>query len=64
MSGVVSQNYKVILDRSEAIEFALNMAVAGDIVLIAGKGAEPYIDENGTKIPYSDRAEVEKFRRK
>lgn len=64
VSRIKNGNYKVILDRSEAIKFALNLASPGDVVLLAGKGAEPYIDENGTKIPYSDKAEVEKFRRK
>lgn len=35
-------HYKVILDRHEAIEFAIKMATPEDIILIAGKGHEPY----------------------
>lgn len=62
-SGTVNNKYLVILDRSEAIKKALEMAGNGDVVLIAGKGAENYIDENGVKIPYSDKAEIEKYRR-
>ena len=33
---------KVLIDRREAIETALNEARAGDIVVIAGKGHERY----------------------
>ena len=57
------KNYKIIVDRAEAIKPALNFAKSDDIVLIAGKGAENYIEENGEKIPYSDKSEIEKFRR-
>ncbi len=49
-----------IVDRSEAIRFALREAQAGDIVLVAGKGHEDYQDINGERIPYSDYVEVEK----
>lgn len=62
-SGIKSDNYKIVLDRSAAIKEAIELAETGDVILIAGKGAEDYIDENGTKIPYSDKAEIEKFRR-
>ncbi len=62
--GVVNSNYKIELDRSKAIAYAISMAEAGDVVVVAGKGAEPYIDENGVKMPYSDMAEIEKIRRK
>lgn len=61
--GIKSGSYLIELERSEAIKRALEFARSGDVVLIAGKGAEPYIDENGTKIPYSDKAEIEKYRR-
>lgn len=62
-SGIVNDDYVIELDRVCAIKKAVDMAEVGDIVLVAGKGAEPYIDENGTKIPYSDLIEVEKLRR-
>lgn len=61
--GITNKNYMVILDRSAAIREAVKMAHDGDIVVVAGKGAEPYIDENGEKMPYSDLAEIEKIRR-
>lgn len=60
-NGLVNNNYKIILDRAEAIKFANEIAVAGDVILIAGKGAENYIDENGEKKFYSDFDEVEKL---
>jgi UDP-N-acetylmuramoyl-L-alanyl-D-glutamate--2,6-diaminopimelate ligase len=45
-------------DRRLAIEKALSMAVAGDIVLIAGKGHETYQEIAGIKHPFDDRVEV------
>ena len=61
--GVVNEKYCVELDRGDAIKRAILMAKEGDVVVIAGKGSESYIDENGVKIPYSDFAEIEKIRR-
>ena len=63
-SGMIDSNYSIELDRSKAIKQAILMASVGDVVVIAGKGAENYIEENGEKIPYSDYAEIEKFRRR
>lgn len=45
-------------DRRAAIEFALSAAGANDIVLIAGKGSEPYQTVGDTLIPFSDMATV------
>ena len=46
--------YTVIENRTEAIEYAIDMAKAGDIILLAGKGHEEYeIDKTG-KHPYSE----------
>ncbi|MGO4185832.1 Mur ligase family protein, partial [Paenibacillus sp. TAF43_2] len=47
--------YKLIVDRKEAIEKAVEMASLGDVVLIAGKGHETYQDINGVKYPFDDR---------
>ncbi|WRP08357.1 UDP-N-acetylmuramoyl-L-alanyl-D-glutamate--2,6-diaminopimelate ligase [Rossellomorea aquimaris] len=41
-SGVVGKQYRLIVDRKEAIKQALSLAKADDIVLIAGKGHETY----------------------
>ena len=45
---------KTIVNRAEAIAFALNEMAEGDTVVIAGKGAENYMEIKGKKIPYSD----------
>lgn len=48
-----------ILDRREAIKNALKSANNDDIVIITGKGAEPWIvGPNNTKIPWDDRKVV------
>ena len=46
--------YKVILNRSQATEYALSLATASDTVAILGKGAEEYQEIRGKKSPYSD----------
>ena len=38
-----------IVDRREAIRAAAAMAQAGDVILIAGKGHEPYQEVRGVK---------------
>lgn len=60
--GVINNNYKVVLDRREAIKFAYSISEHQDIILVAGKGAENYIDEQGIKTPYSDMEEIKKLR--
>lgn len=50
-------NYHVIEDRAAAIADGIARARAGDIVLIAGKGHEPYQEIGTTRLPFSD-AEV------
>jgi UDP-N-acetylmuramoyl-L-alanyl-D-glutamate--2,6-diaminopimelate ligase len=44
------------LDRRAAIELALTEAQPGDIVLIAGRGAEPEQELASGKVPFDDRA--------
>ncbi len=41
-------------DRAAAIGFALRSAQPGDVVLIAGKGHEPYQEIAGRKLPFDD----------
>jgi len=48
-------NAKKILDRKQAIGQALKLARPGDIVIITGKGSEPWICvAKGKKIPWDD----------
>ena len=51
-------NYKVIVDRTEAIKEAIKMATKLDIIVLAGKGHEPYQEINGVKYPYDERVIV------
>ena len=43
ITGVVSDNWEFILDRTEAIRKAFSMARPGDAVAIVGKGEEKFI---------------------
>lgn len=47
---------KKILDRREAIKIAIKTAKQGEVVIITGKGSEPWMClDNGKKIPWDDR---------
>lgn len=48
-------NYKVVVDRKQAIEEAILAANKNDVVLIAGKGHENYQIIGRTKIHFDDR---------
>ena len=47
--------YTVIVDRIEAIKEAIKMADKKDIIVLAGKGHEPYQEINGVKYPFDER---------
>ena len=47
--------YEVIVDRKEAIAKAISMANKRDIIILAGKGHEPYQEINGVKYPFDER---------
>ena len=47
--------YEVIVDRAEAITKAIKMANKTDIIVLAGKGHEPYQEINGVKHPFDER---------
>lgn len=47
----------IVLDRREAIRTAIMKARSSDVILITGKGTDPYImEESGKKTPWSDYA--------
>ncbi len=48
-------NYKIIVDRREAIKNAISMANKRDIIVLAGKGHEPYQEINGKIYPFDER---------
>ena len=49
-----------ITDRREAIKTAIRMAKPGSVVLVAGKGHEPYQEVNGVRHHFDDREEVKR----
>jgi len=56
----INQNYKIILDRTDAINHALEVAEEGDIVLIAGKGPETEQIYHHEVVHHSDEEVVRK----
>nr|WP_295971541.1 UDP-N-acetylmuramoyl-L-alanyl-D-glutamate--2,6-diaminopimelate ligase [uncultured Bacillus sp.] len=54
-SGVPGKSYKKITDRKEAIEYAINEAGKGDVILIAGKGHETYQQIGHNFFDFDDR---------
>jgi UDP-N-acetylmuramoyl-L-alanyl-D-glutamate--2,6-diaminopimelate ligase len=52
--GLSRNNYQIVPDRAEAIRTILRQAQPGDLVLLAGKGAEPYQEIKGVKHPFED----------
>ena len=53
--------FEVIEDRTEAIRRAMDVALPGDVIVLAGKGHEEYeIDKTG-KHPYSERDVVTEY---
>jgi len=53
-----NRRWTIELDRRQAISQAIADAAPGDVVLIAGKGHETYQESMGTRVPFSDAAEV------
>ena len=58
-----SKNYVAIEDRAEAIKYAIDVAKIGDVILIAGKGAESYQEVLGIKKLYNDKDTVIEYLR-
>ena len=55
------ENYKVVIDRKEAIERAIEMAKKDDIVIIAGKGHENYQIIGKVKHHFDDKEIAQEF---
>lgn len=53
--------YVCIVDRIEAIKYAIDMASKKDLILLAGKGHEPYQEINGVKHPFDERIIVDQI---
>ena len=61
ISTVTKNNYEIEEDRQKAILKAINISSQGDIILIAGKGAENYQEIKGKKIPFNDKNIIANF---
>ncbi|MCR9226982.1 MAG: UDP-N-acetylmuramoyl-L-alanyl-D-glutamate--2,6-diaminopimelate ligase [Flavobacteriaceae bacterium] len=60
-AGVEAQNVRKVLsieNRKQAIKTACKLAVANDIILVAGKGHETYQEANGIRVDFDDFKEV------
>ena len=58
ISKIPCDKYEVYLDRKEAILRALNDNTKDEVILLLGKGSEPYQIANGIKYPFSDKKVV------
>ncbi|MFH1678750.1 MAG: UDP-N-acetylmuramoyl-L-alanyl-D-glutamate--2,6-diaminopimelate ligase [Candidatus Omnitrophota bacterium] len=58
VSGIDKKNYRVILDRRDAIKEALSISRKDDIILVAGKGHERYQIFKDRIAPFDDREVV------
>lgn len=54
--------HKFIPSRRDAIEYAIEKSKIGDIILLAGKGHECYLDKNGVKEYFDEREVVNKYK--
>ncbi|MBM3329748.1 MAG: UDP-N-acetylmuramoyl-L-alanyl-D-glutamate--2,6-diaminopimelate ligase [Calditrichaeota bacterium] len=57
-NAIRSGRAMVQVDRREAIERAVADAIDGELILLAGKGAETYLEVNGVRTPFDDREEA------
>ncbi len=60
-AGVEPQNTRKVLsieNRKQAIKTACKLALANDIILVAGKGHETYQETNGVRVDFDDFKEV------
>lgn len=61
VKGIDTENYEVIENRKEAIERAIDIAMPGDVLVIAGKGHEDYQILNTGKIHFDEREVVDEI---
>ncbi len=58
LSEIQKKKVTVIVERAVAIKQTIELAQAGDLVLVAGKGHENYQEVNGVRYPFSDQEKV------
>lgn len=54
----VTRNYVTVSDRKSALVYAISLLKDGDVLVVAGKGAESYQEIMGVKRDFSDEAEI------
>lgn len=60
--GLRTEHYQVVIKRDEAICYALNNAAQNDLIILAGKGHETYLDNRGEKKHFDERCVLRAFR--
>lgn len=50
----LKDDYKIIVNRTDALTYAFKIAKKDDIILVTGKGREHTFEENNITFPYSD----------
>ncbi len=53
--------YEIVKNRRDAIYRAIDLSEEGDIVLLAGKGQETYLDVKGIKTHFDEREVVNSY---
>ncbi len=61
IDGETRRKVMSITNRREAIKTAVNLASAGDIILVAGKGHENYQEVQGVKHHFDDKEQLAEF---
>ena len=59
--GKTSGKYVEIIDRKEAIAYAIRNALDGDVIVLAGKGHEDYQEIKGVKYPMDERVIIQEI---
>jgi UDP-N-acetylmuramoyl-L-alanyl-D-glutamate--2,6-diaminopimelate ligase len=53
-TGLAAKPIQILVNRADAIDWAITHAQANDVILIAGKGHEPYQEIEGVQHDFSD----------
>ncbi len=64
LEGLDQQKRKKVIsiaDRREAMKTSYQLAHNKDVILVAGKGHEPYQEINGNRIPFDDAREIKQI---
>ena len=59
--GKTKGKYVEIIDRKEAIAYAIHHGQPGDIIVLAGKGHEDYQEIKGKKYPMDERVLIQEI---